>query len=192
MPRTASSMSLSERREEAASLFRKGFTNADVARRLKVSPDTAASYRKWYEQRHQQEIADNPHFLNEVLSNTLKNLQEIDEVRKEAWRQYHKAEARQIKLQALNTVRACQQDRARIYGLLGVDQATSAMYANIKFVQDKILQFLNEAICDDDRGKLARMLATPEFQKYFGASGNVEVIDASFKELESGEHERAS
>jgi hypothetical protein len=186
--KTASALSLTERREAAGALIRKGFTNAEIARKLRVSPDTAAGYRKWNEERHKQEIADNPHFMNEVLSNTLRNLREIDEVRKEAWKQYHTAEVKQVKLQALNTVRACQQDRARIYGLLGVDQATSAMYANIKFVQDRILEFLNQELCDVDRERLRRMLISPEFKKYFGESHIAdEIIDVPFEQIGSGQ-----
>lgn len=168
MPRgkTSSNLSLSERRQRASELIAKGFTNQDIAKKLGVTPETASSYRKWHRERVAETVQSNPTFMQDVLDNTVKALEENDLIRKEAWKRYHGTKAPQIKLQALNTVRQCQQDRAKIYGLFGVKQEVLAMFANVKAVQDRLLEFMVQELCGDDQKKLERLLTSPEFEKY--------------------------
>lgn len=170
MPRgsTKSKLSLSERREFASELFEKGFTVSDVARKLKVTWDTAKGYKQWWEDRLAEVAQANPAMLQDVLLNTVQSLAELDRVRAAAWRTYHTAESRQLKLQALNTIRQCQQDKAKLFGLFGVKQDFYMMVANVKVVQDRLLGFMRDELCEGDRAKLERFLTSPEMRQYMG------------------------
>jgi transposase len=167
--RTASSLSLSERRDEASALFLKGLTVAEVARRLEVTWDTAKGYQRWFEDNLNAEATDNPQLLSNVLKNTIQMLHELDQVRAAAWRAYHgKHASPQTKLQALNTVRAATQDKAKLFGLFGVKQDVLVLVTNVKVVQDKLLQFMRDSLCEDDRAKLEHFLTSPELAQYMG------------------------
>lgn len=168
MPRgsTRSALTLSERREEASALYLKGFTPSEVAKKLHVTWDTAKSYKAWHEDRISQQAKENPQLLADVLKNTVEMLAELDQVRAAAWRTFHTAESRQIKLQALNTIRQAQQDKAKLFGLFGVKQDFYTLVVNVKTVQDRILEFLARELCESDRRKLETFLTSPELQQY--------------------------
>lgn len=185
--RTRSRLSLSERREFASELFLKGFNVTDVARKLRVSWDTASSYKKWHEDRVAAQAQENPQLLQDVLRNTVLSLQELDQIRASAWRQYHASESRQIKLQALNTIRSAQQDKAKLFGLFGVKQDFYLHVQNVTLVQTMLIEFLSRELCADDREKMDRFLSTPEVQKFLGAAATMPVL-----EIEEGESEEVT
>lgn len=165
--KSRSAMNLHERREEACSLYTKGLTVAEVARRLGVTWDTAKGYQRYYNERLSEAASTNPGLLSDVLKNTIAMLAELDQVRAAAWRAYHgKHASPQTKLQALNTVRAATQDKAKLFGLFGVKQDVLVLVTNVKVVQDKLLQFMRDSLCEDDRAKLEHFLTSPELQQY--------------------------
>lgn len=167
MPRSASTLSLSERREAASTLYLKGFTVADVAKKLDITWDTAKSYKRWHEEQISKQARENPQLLSDVLKNTVAMLAELDQVKAAAWRTYHhKDTGPQTKLQALNTIRQAQNDKAKLYGLFGVKQDFFTLVASVKMVQDRVLDFLARELCADDRAKLERFLMSPELQQY--------------------------
>jgi multidrug efflux pump subunit AcrA (membrane-fusion protein) len=184
MPGTASRLSLSERREEASSLFLKGLTVAEVARKLDVTWDTAKGYERWHEQRIAKQAADNPQLLSDVLRNTVAQMAELDQVRAAAWRQYHTTDSAQVRLQALNTVRQATNDKAKLFGLFGVKQEFYVNVQNVTAVQSLMIEFLQREMCDDDRVKLEAFLATPEVQRFMGQAASLPVL-----ELGTGDHE---
>lgn len=169
VPRTASHLSLSERREKASELFLKGLNVAEVARRLDVEWDTAKGYQRWHEDRIAKQAAENPQLLSDVLRNTVAMMAELDQVRAAAWRQYHTTESAQTRLQALNTVRQAGSDKAKLFGLFGVKHEVYALMANVKMVQDRLIAFMTNHLCDDDRTQLEALLMSPELQQYMGA-----------------------
>lgn len=175
--KTKSKLTLSERREEASELFAKGFNVSDVARRLRVSWETAKSYKLWHDERIENAATENPQLLQDVLKNTIASIGELDQIRKEAWRTYHTAESKQIKLQALNTIRQAQQDKAKLFGLFGVKQDFYVHVQNVTVVQNKILDFLSRELCEADRRKLEAFLATPELQRYMGQAQGIPVLE---------------
>lgn len=179
-------MNLQERREEARALFLKGLTVAEVARKLGVTWDTANRYHELYEEWVEEEAGANPQLLSDVLKNTVQMIAELDQVRAAAWRQYHTAESKQTKLQALNTVRACQQDKAKLFGLFGVKQDFYVLVQNVKVVQDRLLDFLTRELCEEDRAKLEHFLQSPELQQYMGTNRDLPII-----ELGEGDYEEA-
>lgn len=184
--RTRSRLTLSERREEASSLFLKGFTVTDVARKLGVEWDTAKGYKEWHEARIEEQAKGSPQLLSDVLRNTVLMIEELDQVRAAAWRQYHSSESRQTKLQALNTIRAAQTDKAKLFGLFGVKQDFYVHVQNVTLVQNKLIEFLTRELCEEDRAKLEHFLMSPELQQYMGAANQLPLI-----ELGEGEYEEA-
>lgn len=177
-------MTLHERREEAASLFLKGFSVSEVAKRLGVTWDTAKGYKQWHEDRISHEAATNPQLLSDVLRNTIESLQEKDQIRAAAWRTYHTSISQQVKLQALNTARAASSDKDKLYGLLGVKQDFYVLVQNVTVVQNLILEFLQRELCEDDKTKLEDFLSRPEVQQFMGRSSVIELGAGEYEEVE--------
>lgn len=185
--RSSSQLTLSERRDRAAALFTKGFTVSDVARRLRVSWDTAKGYKAWHERRIATVAGENPQLLQDVLKNTILSIAELDQVRASAWRTYHTTESEQIKLQALNTIRAAGQDKAKLFGLFGVKQDFYVHVQNVNFVQSKLLEFMSKELCDEDRRKLEAFLMTPELQRFMGQAQGMPILEIGEDETEEVE-----
>lgn len=175
--KTASRKTLSQRREEASDLFTKGFTVADVANKLKVSWDTAKGYKRWHEARLAKSAADQPQLLQDVLKNTIQSLAEFDQVRAAAWRTYHTSDSKQVKLQALNTIRSAQADKAKLFGLFGVKQDFFIHVQNVTAVQGLLLDFLSRELCEADRSKLERFFQKPEVVQFLAAASNLPQIE---------------
>lgn len=197
MPKSRSKLSLSERREKAFALFAKGYTNVDVARVLKVNKDTAASYRKHYEERIHAQAAANPAFLRDVLSNTIRALEEVDQVRADAWKQISESRIIHYEIECdecgaelvakldmplgddartkyQNVLLKAQDQRSKIMGVLGVKAEVIAAMTQIKVVQDLLLRFMMENLCAEDRQKLEEFLMSPQMVQYVG--GNTSVV----------------
>lgn len=204
MPRSKSKLSLSERREQAFLLFARGYTNSDVARKVKINKDTAASYRALYEQRVHAQAAANPTFLRDVLSNTIRALEELDQIRADAWKQISEdrtmlydlecescgtsLEARlpwplgdEARTKYQNILLKAQDQRSKILGVLGVKAEVIAAMTQIKIVQDLMLKFMVEKLCADDKRALEDFLTSPEMTQYTGGAArafNAEEVPA--------------
>lgn len=189
MPRgvTESPYSRRQRRERAFVMFAKGYRNVDVQRSLKVSSDTVRRFRRAYEEHLQQEVSDNPRMLTDVLGNTVRTIEEIDLVRKDAWSRLdaekHKRHVCEecgchLKLPTSEAVALekvildASRDRMRLFGLLGVKQEYFLHVQRVQMVQAKIIQFLQTELCDDDRRKF------DSFMMRELPSGSSEIIDA--------------
>lgn len=183
----------------AFSLFAKGYTNADVAKKIRVNKDTAASYRTLYEQRIHAQAAANPSFLRDVLANTMRALEELDQIRSDAWKQisedrYYTFETEcdhcgedikkrvkvpigddnRVKYQ--NVLLKAQDQRSKILGVLGVKAEVIAAMTQIKIVQDQILRWLTENVEGELRDRLETFLTT-ELREYMDGSSTAHVLD---------------
>lgn len=175
-------------------MFAKGYRNIDVARTLAVSRDTARRYRDKYESHIQSEVSENPRILTDVLGNTIRVVEEIDLVRKDAWdrldadkrkRRHRCSECGcEYHLQvneatALHKVIMDAADkRMRLFGLLGVKQEYFLHVQRIQLLQTKIIEFLQTELCDTDRQKFERFLT-----RELGAVSLDEPIDTDSREL---------
>lgn len=176
MAKSKSKLSLSERRELAFQLFARGYTNRDVASRLRVSEDTAGSYRKHYEERIHAQAAANPAFLRDVLSNTVRSLTELDAIRADAWQHLeprsvkfectecgHREKVKievsdQTRAQYHNVLLKAQDQRSKLFGVLGVKQEVLVAVAQIIQVRDKMIEWMGRNLCAEDREALASFL----------------------------------
>lgn len=71
--------------QEAGTLSIKGYSNIEIAEILEIDPRTAGSYVNEYTAIIRKVGEDNPYFLEEIQFNTLKIMEELNQVSKEAW-----------------------------------------------------------------------------------------------------------
>ena len=202
--KTKSTMSLSERRLRAFELFGKGFNVVDVAKDIGVSRNTAQSYKKrWKEEVKAAALAD-PASVRDVLTNTAMMLDEVNQVRAVAWNALHRTEGHiDIECDAcenvmryryrfppgdtatvgyLNLLTKTAEQRAKLLGLMGVDQRLFNEVMAVNHVQRRMLEWLTENLDASTRGLLADFIDT-ELAEYVGAAegdgGTPAVLDRS-------------
>jgi hypothetical protein len=179
MPRgsTASTLSLSERRETAFDLFMRGWTNKDIAEAIDVTPETVARYRKDYNDRISEAAASNPGLLAQVLENTIVLLEENAAVRKALWDEYEMAgEGRvfeceecgneedmptppnSVRIGILNSLTKAGEQRAKLFGLFGVKAEFFAQVQEVRSLQKDLIEFLTNELCQEDRDKVIAFL----------------------------------
>lgn len=202
--RTSSPYTLGQRKRLAASMFTKGYSAAEVAERLGIHPGTAAQYRQEFEDSLGDAAAANPGLLKDVLRNTVQALNELDQVRKHAWEEYEaaqhdvtavcpvcehhfvaeRASSTVTRNQLLKTITAAQDQRAKLLGLFGV-KADFLHHVNaIRLVQEKLLNFMRQELCEEDKQKLEALLTGPELGPHVGVSQAMPAIPA---EITAGE-----
>lgn len=202
--KSKSKLGLSARRERAFECFAKGWTNTDVAKDLKVHMDTVAGYRELYEERIHSQAAANPNFLRDVVSNTIRSLEELDRIRADAWQRMEPRRIRvehecpacehvwkeveyrdvsdQTRVQYHNVLLKAQDQRAKLFGVLGVKQEVFVAIMQVKIVQEKILDWMGTNLEGEAREALATFLET-ELREYV-MPGNNNVLDVSSEEIE--------
>lgn len=163
MPSTRSAVRLGARRERAFDLFKRGWTNVEVAREVDISPGTASRYRKIYDNQIKDAANANPEMLRDVLGNTLRSLGELDAIRKDAAERYLAATTDAARAQFLKIRLSAQEQRSRLFGLLGVKGEFVLHVQTVKARQDKLLEFMSEHLCPADRDKLEEFIIR-EFQ----------------------------
>jgi hypothetical protein len=156
--RTRSPLRLGARREKAFELFRRGFSNVEVAEEIQVSPDTAARYRKLYEDRIVEAAREQPDLLRDVLANTIRTLTELDAIRRNAWQRLEENPPDSVRSSLLNTLLKAQDQRSKLFGLLGVKQEYAAHVAKVRQQQEQLIEFMSRELCPVDREKLEEYL----------------------------------
>lgn len=192
---TAKKKTRSQRIERATELFSRGYSNMDVARDIGISRNTATAYRKIYEERLKTKTAENPRFLHDIIGNTVRQIEELDEARKALWKDYELArvgleiecesceEVMLVPVASMTTrnslmanIIKVQDQRSKLYGVIGVKAEFFAMVAGVKAVQDALLAFMSAELCPADRAKLDRYMDSPEIAQYL--TGAPEAIEA--------------
>jgi len=148
-----------QRKEQAAIYFRRGWTNAEVARSLGVGADTVARYRAEYEEQLRNEAASQPGLLRDVIKNAVESIRALDDLRAEAWDSATKEGLNEAtKATFLGIALKAERQRADVLGLLGVKSDTTALYARIKAQQERLIEFMTNHLCEDDRRMLESFL----------------------------------
>jgi hypothetical protein len=151
---TKSPLRLGARRQKAFEMFVEGASNVEVARALQISPDTAGRYKKLYDEKINEQAASNPHLLREVLPNTIRSLQELDKVRAYAWSRANETQSDTIRAQMLNVILKAQDQRAKLFGLMGVKQEALAYTMQVQKQQEALIEYMRRELCVADRAKL--------------------------------------
>jgi hypothetical protein len=186
MPKTKSKLSLSKRRERAFELFARGYTNADVKADLKVSNDAVAGYRKIYNERIQAQAAANPEFISDVLSNTMRLLEETDQVRADAWKHLEDRKIKvecpacehvfkavlpvsdQTRAQYHNVIMKALDLRAKVFGILGVKAEMFAQIQQVQYVQGRLIEWMLKELPKVYQDELANFMET-ELSDFVGS-----------------------
>lgn len=181
--KSKSDLTRAERRERGFKLIAKGYTNVEIAHELKCHPDTVTRMRKAYAEQVQSEAAANPHLLNEVLANTVRVLAELDLIRKEAWAAHdggvfvdHEVECPnceqpheislwrgakgETKSQLLRILLQANDQKAKLYQLFGVKAEFMAHVNQVALLQQRLVQFMRDVLCEEDKARLEELLAT--------------------------------
>lgn len=192
-------MTLKQRREKAFELFLKGYSDAEVAQRIKVTRQTASNYRRKYEQSVHAEARNNPALLREVLANTMRSLQELERVRSEAWRsmedrlvehEFSCAEcgaenivsfteplSDQARTQYLNVLLKAQDQRAKLFGVIGVKADMLVAVAQVKIAQEKLIEWMAHNLEGATREALANFLENELSQFLDAGAGPMAALD---------------
>ena len=180
---TKSPYNRAERRERGFKLIAKGYTNVAIAKELGVHPDTVTRLRRAYEDQLQNEAAANPHLLHDVLPNTIRQLGELDLIRSEAWELHdrdviieqmltcpgcdeehaydiHLKGKPEAKAQALRILLNANEQKAKLYQLLGVKAEFLAHVNEVSKLQARLIGFMRDHLCEADRRKLEDLLGT--------------------------------
>jgi len=148
-----------QRKEQAGIYFRRGWTNAEVARSLGVTPETVKRYKDEYDEQIRNEAATNPGLMRDVIKNAVEALRAIDDLRAEAWNSaMAEGVLPAVKATFLGIALKAERQRADILGLLGVKSDTTALYARIKSQQERLIDFMSNHLCEDDRRMLESFL----------------------------------
>lgn len=181
---TRSPYNRSQRKAISRRLFLRGYSDADVARKLRVDYSTARRYREEWERDTQRAARDNPHILKDILANTIKALEELDEIRRECWEQYNdKKTSAPMKQGYLNTMLRAQEQRVKILGVFGVKQEFLLHLQQVQLFQAQLLGFLQRELCGADRDKLVAFLEGVNQQASNIVEG--ELVDDGIQELPS-------
>lgn len=165
-------MGIGQRREAAWELFKRGYTNAEVAREMGIHPDTVTRYRRLFEATLAAETAANPGLLRDVLGNTLRSLEELDAIRTMAHKDYQESTSATARKGFLDIMVRAQSERAKLFGLMGVKQDTLVYINGVKEMQDKLMDFLQRELCSADRRKIERFLV----ETYSDQLGGVDTL----------------
>jgi dynactin complex subunit len=153
MPRglTKSKLSYSERKELAFDMFAREWKNADIARKIDVTPETIASYRREWEERKEEAVYSDPNYLNNIVQHTLERVEQLEEVIRESWNAADKTLNENAKVAALRTIKDAIMDIAKLQRLtdtrIEVINKTEQAYQ----VQQVILEMLNIVVKDCPR-----------------------------------------
>lgn len=202
--KTKSKKTLKERKEEAFRKFAQGATVIEVARDLKVSRQTAASYKRKYEESLEAEAIANPRLLQDVLKNTIRSLRELDIIRRDAWDRLEAKPQRidvscpeceadfaikvnlppgdQARVQYQNVLLKAADQRSKLFGIMGVKHEVFVAITNVQLVQSKMLEWMGRNLCAQDREALAQFLET-DLREFMPGEGVIGAIDVESFEV---------
>jgi transposase-like protein len=166
--RTASPYPLQQRKRLARDLFLQGYSVSEVADELTISVDTAIRYKQQYEAEIKEQARANPQLLTNVLENTVRAMEELDAIRREAWAKYHTTSHVQTQSNMLNIALKAQSERAKLFGLFGVRPEFMMHVQRVQMLQQKLLEFMQREMCTADKQKLESYL-TGELRQFLQA-----------------------
>lgn len=153
--------------EDAGLLHVKGYSYTEIASLLSVSVNKAKEYVSQYKSIIQKRADEDPYFLEKIQFNTIKALQEFDQISKEAWETVNIATDHgmvALRIQALKLATDVAGKKAQLHKLMGGTNSTDGEYIarmqkaeNVNQILSKILRDVisqHPAIAEEVRGEL--------------------------------------
>jgi len=136
--------------EEAGLLDLKGYRVNEIATVMNITPKKARSFVTNYRELLDKRSMDDPYFLEKVQYNTLKALEEFDEVSKEAWETVTIATDHGMisaRVQALKLAGEIAAKKAQLHHLLGGNNADAEYVARMQRAET-VNQILSKILRD--------------------------------------------
>lgn len=160
-----------DRVNDAGIYHLKGYKYSEIAELLDCSPRKAKQYVQEYRALVQQEIDQDPYFLEKVQFNTLKTLKEYDEISKEIWETIEVAtEGGQLdaRMKALKLAIEIATKKAQLQQLLGGGASQSAdefrRLQKAERVNNILSGIIRDVVSDCPRcSEMARVLLSEAF-----------------------------
>ena len=114
--------------EEAGLLYVKGYNYNEISTLLSIKNSEAKEYIAEYKKLLERQAEDDPYFLERVQFNTIKALQEFDQLSKEAWETVNIATDHGMvpaRIQALKLCGEIASKKAQLHKLLGGNNSDS-------------------------------------------------------------------
>ena len=173
--------------EEAGLMYVKGYKISEISTVMNITAKKARRYVNDYKQFLNRRSEEDPYFLEKVQYNTLKALEEFDEVSKEAWETVTIATDHGMisaRVQALKLAAEVAAKKAQLHHLLGGNNADAEYVARMqraesvnqilsKILRDTISKF--PEIAEEVRNELALAFELME-------SSDIDVVDAEIVE----------
>lgn len=153
--------------EEAGLLAVKGYSYHEIASLLSISTTQAKEYISEYKKIINKQADEDPYFLERIQFNTIKALQEFDQLSKEAWETVNIATDHGMvpaRIQAIKLASDIATKKAQLHKLMGGNQADSEYIGrmqkaeNVNQILSKILRDVisqHPEIADQVRRELA-------------------------------------
>ena len=136
--------------EEAGLLDLKGYRVSEIATVMNITPKKARAFVNNYRELLDKRSMDDPYFLEKVQYNTLKALEEFDEVSKEAWETVTIATDHGMisaRVQALKLTGEIAAKKAQLHHLLGGNNADAEYVARMQRAET-VNQILSKILRD--------------------------------------------
>jgi len=168
--------------EEAGSLSIKGYNYSNIAELMEISPYKAKQYVQEYFRLIKEQSENDPYFLERVQQNTLRFLNELDEISKEAWETVSVATDNGMvgaRTQALKLALDVTTKKAQLHQLMGGNKPDSEYIARMQkaeSVNQILSEVLRDVISDCER---CRDLARVKLAEAFSLMDNAESEESS-------------
>lgn len=137
--------------EDAGIMHIKGYSYREIASLLSINVDKAKLYVKEYKNIIQKKADEDPYFLEKIQYNTIKALQEFDQISKEAWETVSIATDHGMlaaRLQALKLTADIASKKAQLHKLIGTTTSTDNEYIARMQKAENVNQILSKILRD--------------------------------------------
>jgi len=137
--------------EDAGVLHVKGYSYHEIASLLSINTNKAKEYIEQYKIILQRQADDDPYFLEKIQFNTIKALQEFDQISKEAWETVSIATDHGMiaaRIQALKLASDIASKKAQLHKLIGSSTSTDNDYIARMQKAENVNQILSKILRD--------------------------------------------
>lgn len=137
--------------EDAGIMHVKGYSYNEIASLLSITVNKAKEYIKEYKLIIQRQADEDPYFLEKIQFNTIKALQEFDQISKEAWETVNIATDHGIvaaRIQALKLAADVANKKAQLHRLMGGGNTTDGEYIARMQKAENVNQILSKILRD--------------------------------------------
>lgn len=137
--------------EEAGILHIKGYSYNEIGSLLSVSAGKAKDYVQQYKTFLQKKADEDPYFLEKIQFNTIKALQEFDQISKEAWETVNIATDHgmvAVRIQALKLASDIAAKKAQLHKLISGSNSTDSDYISRMQKAENVNQILSKILRD--------------------------------------------